>query len=205
MREPERLKKETLWSIAEEFRKQYVNPITKIPIPIEEILEFDLGLSVITLFELMQKADIDAFLSNNLKAIYVDYDMYQNPKWERRLRFTYAHEIGHFILHKDIIKETKFADSNDWKKFRIEFPDDLLSWFEYQAYEFAGRLLVPVDILSIKLEKLRPMALDYLKKYDNTDLLLEAISRKICDDFGVSDQVINKRIKIEGLQDMILK
>jgi Zn-dependent peptidase ImmA (M78 family) len=205
MREPDRLKKETIWSIAEEFRKQYVKPISKIPIPIEEILEFDLGLSVITLLGLMQKADIDAFLSNNLKSIYVDTDMYQNPKWERRLRFTYAHEIGHFILHKDIIKETKFADSNDWKKFRIEFPDDLLSWFEYQAYEFAGRLLVPVDILSIKLEKLRPMALDYLKKYDNTELLLEAISRKICDDFGVSDQVIKKRIKIEGLQDLILK
>ena len=61
-----------------------------------------------------------------------------NPK---RQRFTMAHELGHYILHKG--KNIEFVDTTF---FRSEEMDSI----EYNANEFASRLLMPED----KLRKL---------------------------------------------------
>ena len=78
--------------------------------------------------------------------------------------------------------------------------DDLL-WFEQQAYEFAGRLLVPVEQLKLELE----FNSDNIKKFmdsfgkNGEDLLLQAISRIVCSKFGVSEGVILRRIRTENI------
>ncbi|MCK4272702.1 hypothetical protein KAX22_08635, partial [bacterium] len=41
---PRKLLWEEIREKAEEFRRKYVNPPNLIPVPIEEILEFDLGI-----------------------------------------------------------------------------------------------------------------------------------------------------------------
>jgi len=42
--EPPRLKWDFIRQKAEEFRRDYVNPIDLVPVPIIEIVEFDLGI-----------------------------------------------------------------------------------------------------------------------------------------------------------------
>lgn len=65
-----------------------------------------------------------------------------NPK---RQRFTFAHELGHFFLHKD--------------KNNVEFRDEVFyrientSSIEYAANEFASRLLMPEERLIKKLDE----------------------------------------------------
>jgi Zn-dependent peptidase ImmA (M78 family) len=199
VRVPDRLSREEIWAIAEEFRNHYVKPTTTIPVPIEDIIEFDLGIPIIPLPGLMQQADIDGFLSNDLKTIYIDNDVCNNTKWGKRYRFTCAHEIGHLVIHRDIIKDCNFQNANEWKKFRNEFPEDLLSRFEFQAYEFAGRLLVPLDKLIGKLDNLQPKINKFRAQVDDIDLLIEGVSKTICEDFDVSYKVIVKRIEMERL------
>jgi len=89
---------------AEEFRKKFVHPSDKIPIPIEEILEFDLNITLWPVDGLLEKIDIDGFLSNDLKTLFVDKRIYMDSRYYRRLRFTYAHEIGHLVIHEEEIK-----------------------------------------------------------------------------------------------------
>jgi len=156
---PRKLRWEEIREKAEEFRKKYVNPPDSIPVPIEEILEFDLGIIPWSKKGLLQEIDIDGFLSNDLKYLFVDADIYNNPRQENRLRFTYAHEIGHLVLHKEEIQSCEFRTAEDWIRFREEMSEDNLLWFEQQAYEFAGRLLVPLDQLKLALENKK----DYLK------------------------------------------
>lgn len=58
---------------------------------------------------------------------------------DSRKRFTLAHEIGHFILHRNLQEE-----------FRCTFADicDLLvNKLETEANEFAGQLLLPPDVV----------------------------------------------------------
>lgn len=57
---------------------------------------------------------------------------------KKRQRFTLAHELGHYILHKE--KNAEFKDT-------VFFRNDVLDSMEYKANEFASELLMPeVDV-----------------------------------------------------------
>ncbi|MBA7521224.1 hypothetical protein ES705_13328 [subsurface metagenome] len=190
--------------LAEDFRAIYVSPPDKIPVPIEEIVEFGLGLEIVPIDRLKSTIDVDGFLSNDLKTIYVDKQVYYEEKYISRLRFTLAHEVAHFVLHEDVIKNSKFRTFEDWIHFREELPEEKLIWFEQQAYEFAGRLLVPIEGLIIALVEQREKIETY-KSHDvsneNDERLIDAISKVMCDKFRVSPTVIYKRIRSEKLWD----
>ncbi|MEP4645479.1 MAG: ImmA/IrrE family metallo-endopeptidase, partial [Lentilitoribacter sp.] len=69
-----------------------------------------------------------------------------NIKNSRRLRFTLAHELGHFMCHR---------------KLKNDFEDDLdtlsnyNSHLEYEANVFASHLLMPANIIRSKFSDLR--------------------------------------------------
>jgi len=196
---PRKLRWDEIREKAEDFRKKYVHPTDLVPVPIEEIIEFDLQLNIWPIERLLQTIDIDGFLSQDLQTIFVDKTIYIDSRYYRRLRFTYAHEIGHLILHKEEIQRCEFRTEAEWKRFREDMSEDDLFWFEQQAYEFAGRLLVPKKRLVEELENQREKIAQFrtLAETDNEELLIRAVSRIICDKFEVSDGVIVKRIKSE--------
>jgi Zn-dependent peptidase ImmA (M78 family) len=196
--QPPRLKWEFIRERAEEFRKKYVDPVDMVPVPIIDIVEFNLKIEIIPIHSLMEKIDIDGFLTSNLKNICIDYDIYMDPRQEKRLRFTYAHEVGHLILHKKEINECDFRTPEDWIHFREDFLEDDLNWFEQQAHEFAGRLLVPKDELKKEIHKFRAGINKVKSRVDEEDLI-EAISRRISDRFKVSYHVIQKRIRKDNI------
>lgn len=189
--------------LVEDFRVKYVDPPDKIPIPIEEIVEFGLGLEIVPKDRLKSTIDIDGFLSNDLKTIYIDGKIYYDDRYLNRLRFTLAHEVAHYILHEDIIKKSQFRTIEDWIRFREEMSEEDLNWFEQEAYEFAGKLLVPKERLITALEEQREKIETYKSQVsnENDERLIDAISKVICDKFRVSSTVIYKRIRNEKIWD----
>jgi Zn-dependent peptidase ImmA (M78 family) len=193
--------KKELWSIADDVRKTYW-PEGTLPINIEKIVEFRLNLLIKPKRGLFSSIDMDAYLEMDLTAIVVDYDFYMNEKFTNRLRFSFAHELGHFFLHKDVFAAFDLVDPAAWKNFILNVPENEYSNFEWQANEFAGRLLVPnSDLVNtikqaskiIKENKL----IDYLE--NDPDAVLSRISPMICKPFGVSADVIKRRVEREGL------
>jgi hypothetical protein len=83
--EPPRLKWEFIRQKAEEFRRDYVNPIDLVPVPIIEIVEFDLGIQPIPKAGLKRDVDIDGFLTRDLKNICIDLDVYEDERQVNRL------------------------------------------------------------------------------------------------------------------------
>jgi len=193
--------KATIWEKADSFRREHW-PDQIIPIDIEKIIEKKLNLHVEPTWNLSNSFDTDAYLRNDLSGIIVDYERYMNDKYINRLRFSFAHEIGHLVLHKEIYQNFQINSPQELIIFMREIPDKEYSLFEYQANEFAGRLLVPVESLIIELKK----CLKLLPLYDMQDLLdkdpdmvLVALSPALCKSFGVSEQVIGIRVEREGL------
>ena len=125
---PKRLSWREIREKAEKFREKYVNPLDMVPVPVEEILEFDLDITPWPIDNLLQKADIDGFISNDLKHIFVDKNIYLDSRFVNRLRFTFAHEVGHFVLHKEEIQQYEFRTENDWIHFREEMSEEELFW-----------------------------------------------------------------------------
>lgn len=186
---------------AEEFRASHVDPAGLLPVPIIEIVELKLRLAPIPVFRLLEEIDIDGFLTKDLKSICVDQDVYENRRKENRLRFTFAHEVGHLALHRREIQLCRFRTSLDWMRFREDFEEEDLFWFEQQAYEFAGRLLVPQGPLVEEIKKLGPKIQEFKRRGgSDEEQIVQAISRSICGKFAVSPDVIAHRIRSEKLK-----
>lgn len=193
--------KHTIWEIAEKFRAEFC-PENKLPADIEQIIEKKLTFNIEPEHGLLSDYDIDAYLRVDLTGIVVDYVRYMDERFINRLRFSFAHELGHLFLHKDIYSKFGIKDSLSWKKFMQLIPDREYKLFEYQANEFAGRVLVPFEQLSTELES----CLALIKQHGLLDMLgtdpdtvLASISPTLCKPFGVSDQVIERRVDREGL------
>lgn len=83
----------------------------------------------------------------DLKSILVDKRAFMSPRLEYRLRFSVAHEIGHLVLHRDIYAGLQHATAAEWFDYISAIPEGEYGWVEWQAYEFAGRLLAPPEPL----------------------------------------------------------
>lgn len=116
--------------------------IFKPPIHVEEIASKN-GFTVA--FIEGEANSFSGILQRDMKAIGVNKD---HPS--ARQRFTIAHELGHYYL--DHIQEDEqlltSPDSNGWKNC------------EREANEFAGELLVPLQLLKIECDRIKHIAID---------------------------------------------
>jgi len=138
-----------------------------------------------------QPLEVDASLDHNLKIMFVDEDLYDSDN-QNRIRFSMAHELGHYFLHKQIIIENQ----PNYKNFFLELKEEDHNMIERQADEFAGRFLVPKNLLQTELEK----QLDILEqnKLSMNRISLGFVCDQIGKEFLVSAKVIEIRLKREG-------
>ena len=103
-----------------------------------------------------------------------------------------------------------FASEKEFIEFQQSVDEESLEWFEKQANEFAGRLLVPID----KLREMVSEQDEYCKKFTeslkngNEDLsdreiesfVIDALATRIYKKFEVSKEVVKRRIRTENLK-----
>jgi Zn-dependent peptidase ImmA (M78 family) len=117
------------------------NKVTRSPVPVERIAQ-NLGIEV--KFEAAED-NLSGALIRKPKGrvvIGVNSDHHAN-----RQRFTIAHEIGHFILHKGM----KLHVDED---FRINLRDGSVNDEEIDANAFAAELLMPTEFIERDIQKL---------------------------------------------------
>jgi len=184
---------------AEDLLREYKrNKI--LPVDIEAIAEFNLGLNIFPFPNLQQTFDIEGFISGDLNVIYVDeFIYYQRPA---RYRFTLAHEIGHYVFHSDLIASFHPQSVADWSKFVLGIDEETYGWLEWQAYSFAAAVLVPRVSLKQNFRKelklLQPK-IDFIRSKglsveSSQDYIVNAIATKLIGIYDVSADVLNKRI-----------
>jgi len=197
--------------IAEEAKKFLAkyHPEDKVPIPIEDIIEFDLKFDILPTENLQSNYDTDGFITGDFTSIYVDEYVYKNRP--NRYRFTLAHEVGHFVLHKNILKGHAIASVSSWKKYISEIDPKDYSDIEFQGYAFAGLLLVPPHHLKIHFDANLHKTSTLIKQAKNKNIKREdylcyakaALSRILAPRFEVSEEVITKRIEYDKLENQI--
>jgi Zn-dependent peptidase ImmA (M78 family) len=205
---PAKLTMSQIRDIAETFRNDYIFN-DSIPVDIERIIESTMGITIIPVKSLQHDCDMEGFISRDFKSIYLDEDLYMDNRYYKRVRFTIAHEIGHLVLHRSNIDMVRFLSDDDWKGFRLNLQDDPLRWFETQASEFAGRLLVPIEKLINAFKEAR---IEIIKKNTSWDApkiddeeMLYLIASSISPKFDVSAEVIEKRLRKENAMSLIGK
>jgi hypothetical protein len=109
---------------AEGFLKQF-NAEREIPVPIERIVEFGLGIDIVPTPGLHENFDIDSYPTSDLTEIHVDEYVYKRRP--ARYRFSLAHEVSHLLIHQEIFEQLKFSTIAEWSRsfaqyLRISIP-----------------------------------------------------------------------------------
>jgi len=183
------LDKNLIKNKADIFKQQFWD--NSIPVDIEKIIDVKLQIEVILVENLQSLCDTDALISSNWQSIYIDQKIYLDDRYQNRLRFSLAHEIGHFVLHENIYNSFNIKTIKDFYKFSDEIPRKEYGYLETQANKFANYLLIPRQRLVIEKEKIfkQNKELVNLEKKDK-NMLNSYLAGTISDVFGVSDRVI---------------
>jgi hypothetical protein len=174
------------------------HPAGTIPIPIEEIVELRYSIDIIPVPGLHEAFEVDGFISGDLKAITVDAFMYEHRPG--RYHFTLAHELGHAVLHRRVFQEHKIRHVEEWKRFQREMDEEDRRWLEWQAYAFAGLILVPPEPLRTEYQKAaRAAARVGLSLQKAGEVARSYVADWLARRFDVSPQVIERRLDKDGL------
>ncbi len=188
------LEKSKIKAEADSFRIKYWG--NTIPVDIEHIVEIKLCMNIVPVKNLKQSLDVEAGILSNWEDIIVDHDSYHKERCFTRLKFSLAHEIGHFVLHKELFQSLGITSEKNYREFTEEKTKSDCTFHdraETQASIFANMLLVPREELFLRKEALlknKKSELGKLKIEDEENLnpyLAIHLSRE----FDVSEDVMN--------------
>lgn len=174
-------------------------------------LDLDGNILGMTVFK---SGNIEVFNNDIKQVIRVDEntmifneDLAENLKQQGRFRFTLAHEIGHWFLHRHYF----FVDENQLNLFDEIDNDNFIKclkrdecdmlvysnktdedWLEWQADNFASSLIMPKEIFTK----------EYLMLKNNGLNNMEIVNR-LSQIFGVSKQACEIRINILFNKDLL--
>ncbi|OGV58565.1 MAG: hypothetical protein A2283_00515 [Lentisphaerae bacterium RIFOXYA12_FULL_48_11] len=181
---------------AKEFSDKYQLSQRNYPLDVEEIAECDLGLEIRVVAGLMEEFDSPAQIApgDSYPIITVDADQYRQQT--TFYRFSLAHEIGHYVLHREWLEKVwRMVKSIDtWKQVIMARSEDDYKWIEANAEEFASYLLAPED----KFEPVLRQQLLLLEKISaalQAEDILPYIANPIGEFFGMSNSAAQARIR----------
>ena len=186
---------------ADAFRAHHW-PSGSIPVDIDLIVE-QIGIYLEPIAGLKRACDTVACLSPDMTTISVDQETMMDQHQAFFFRFSLAHEVGHLILHGRFFesqRSRKVSTIREWVTYVQECSQSAFpAWFEQDADEFAGRLLVPRGHLKEALDKA-------LSAHQNDDLcgfppdvVRECLAKEIHRVFEVNAPVIAIRLRKEKL------
>lgn len=137
-------------------------PLDRPPVPVDDILEVHqrLTFKIMNLAALFGHGDVLGAIWMKERTVAVDgsLDPALHPQCLGRFRFTVAHEVGHWRLHRRQFT----GDATQGAIFAIEAPPAYICRssaakepVEWQADYFAGQLLMPANLLRAAWEAWR--------------------------------------------------
>lgn len=195
---------EHVWGKIAELRARHeLLRVERTPLDVFTFLEVDLGLDPIPFDDLTAKYRVEAAITADFTGIYLDAEQYalmeRGPEWKlNRLRFTVAHELGHYFLHRDVPQPKDFASLPDFARWTQNYGGRKYP-LEQEANEFAGRLLVPETRLKACFDEFAVEAEKLVPNFMQSNSLRDQFSERVSSRFGVNAGVIAIRLDRDGI------
>jgi Zn-dependent peptidase ImmA (M78 family) len=131
-------------ALAEEYAQKF-NPERVAPFPYENILKECVDLEIFFISLVDENVSGATLYKDEKFSILVNADKHEN-----RQHFTLAHELGHYFLHQEILKqEGGFIDEEkqlDGSKILYRLDDATRDQVETEANHFAASLIMPREL-----------------------------------------------------------
>lgn len=199
---PPYLTYENIRAESEKFLERY-HPSGRLPIPIDSIVEFDLGIEIFPMPNLYRSVSVNGFLTSDLSCIYIDQTQFE--QYEQKYRFTIAHEVGHLVLHRTCYEGVEFTSLSEFRDVYESIDSNDAGWFDTQASWFAELVLVPTEQLrDVCANVVKERAADIRKVGGLTANTWSYLAHDIARPFNVSPTVVECRIVHEGMKETTL-
>ncbi len=180
-----------LSKVAENFLATY-HSSGELPIPVEEIIEFELDLDIVPIPRLMLDLDVDAFITADLKEIRVD--KYIQETVLTRYRASLAHELSHLLIHREFFEKLRFETVTQWKETLASLEEAEVEKLEYQARLLGALILVPPAQLQEQFEIACAKIPSSLSLDTLTDKAKEIFAGGVAKPFIVSPALMLRRL-----------
>jgi hypothetical protein len=189
---------------------QKFGPVEAPPIPCEEILEchLDLSLDFDDMDERCQMPQVMGAIWMEEREVWIDQslDPAEHPRNEGRYRFTLAHEIGHWVLHRHQVAQARRVPLFTGRPAPtiICRTASRKKSIEIQADRFASYLLMPEELLRRQWQELTGSSGAYVAEDELAALGDHSggtvkIAKWMATDFKVSGQAMQIRLTDLGL------
>ena len=195
---------EHVLAVIEDLRSQHeVLREDRTPIDVFTFLEIDLGLNPIPFDDLKARYDVEAAIMADFTGIYLDAEQYilmeHGPEWRlKRLRFTVAHELGHYFLHRHLPQTEQFASLPNFARWTSTLGGNKYT-IEQEANEFAGRLLVPKGKLQDCFDEFARDAEKLIPHFMDSGEIRQKFAEQVAPRFGVNSEVVEIRLDRDGI------
>lgn len=178
------------------FAVEYQLAGRPFPLDVEDIAEFDLGMEIRLVPGLLEEIDSPAQIAPGDGRLIITVDADQYRQQTSFYRYSVAHEIGHYVLHREWLEKVwHLVDSTrSWKMVVLDRSEDDYKWIEGQAEEFASYLLAPETIFEPFLFK-QIAALSQITTSLQAEDVLPYLANPVAEFFGVSNAAAQARIR----------
>lgn len=159
--------------------------LQKYRVDIEKLIENKYKLVIDIHYGLQQKFGVMAYMLTHGNRLFIDDKLIDEPRLEKRYRFTLAEELAHFIIHRELYKECNDVDERIQMELSLTRQEQ---WFlETNAKALASAILIPKSLIERRVEQL-------ISDTGNDPHHTSSIINILSHDFDVNPTAIRRRL-----------
>jgi len=158
---------------------------------IERLVQETFGLKIIAFHELSRRWKTYAFIDTAGKAVFVDADLIDNVKLEKKYRFTLGEELAHLLIHPTIFANCTTIEQR--LALEEELTDVRRDRMENNARALASAILMPEATVRPYIEQALPKYTD-----EHGHVLVDELASAISHEYDVNFRPARRRLKLLG-------
>ncbi len=156
---------------------------------IERLIETKYKIIIDNFYNLQARYGVMAFMLTQGKRLFVDDKLIDNPRQEKRYRFTLAEELAHFLIHDDLYKDCKTITERIEKESLLTRQE---AWFlETNAKALGSAILMPKKLIEKRVD-------DLISYFGSKPNYAGIIINTLAHDFDVNPAAVRRRLKNLG-------
>ncbi|HUI08191.1 MAG TPA: ImmA/IrrE family metallo-endopeptidase [Verrucomicrobiae bacterium] len=160
-------------------------------VDIERLILEKHQLRIEAFHDLKRRWDTYAFIDTTAKVVFVDAELMDSDRLEKKYRFTLAEELAHFLIHQPVFSHCRTVE--DRLALEKQFDDLTRDRLESNARALASALLIPKATIELRVEELARKLVD-----EQRHILVEELIAVIGRDYDVNFNAAKHRLRNLG-------
>lgn len=160
-------------------------------VDIERLILEKFKLKIESFADLRRHWDAYAFIDTTARVIFIDADLMNEERFEKKYRFTLAEELAHFLIHRELFINCHTAEAR--MKIEDMLDEQTLLYMESNAKALASAILMPKACVEPLVESLA-------SKYVDAEghILVDKLASTLAEEYDVNVQAAKRRMRNLG-------